>query len=141
MKTNKETHIGIAVTLLGVFVFFLARKFPELPEGYPGPGLFPTGIGLGFFTMGLLLVYFSFRSSTGDVGKLHGKWIPAIALLIILTLFPFLKDFAGFFISIAIAIFFVGLLMKLDILKSLLTAALTTGFIYVIFDRILHVPL
>lgn len=58
-----------------------------------------------------------------------------------MIVFPFAYNLLGFFPVIAVAILLVGFLLKLRLISALLTSVITTGFIYLIFNQILHVPL
>jgi putative tricarboxylic transport membrane protein len=129
------------IIALGVLVFVTSRRFPELPEGHPGPGLFPTLLGGGLIFCGLLLLVSALWSVSNKSIELKGKWTPVLLILAMLAGFPFLVNQIGFLATISIALFLTGMLMRLNILHAGLTALITTGFIYLIFDLILHVPL
>jgi len=136
-----ESIIGIIILLIGVFVFITSRQFPPMPEGHPGPGLFPSVIGVCFIICGALQLLSSFRSSEIDSVGFSGDWIKVVLMFVVIFVFPFVKEFLGFLPSISIAVFVVGLLMRLPVLHAVLAAIGTTGFIYLIFDLTLHVPL
>lgn len=141
MKNRSDLVFSLVILLTGFMVFIKARHFPELPEGHPGPGLFPSFIGGGLLVCGLLLVVNSLRFQSIRSSGFSGHWIYIFLILLIMVIFPFGYNFLGFFITIALAIFLTGILMRLGILSALLTAGLTTGAIYLIFNQILHVPL
>ena len=143
MKVDRISEIifSLIVTVLGLLVFVTARGFPELPEGHPGPGLFPAFLGAGLFFCGIMLLVKSLKFQISPASGFEGKWILVISILAAMFIFPFFYRVVGFFIAIAIAILLVGLLMRLKIVSAILTALITTGFIYVIFNQILHVPL
>jgi hypothetical protein len=143
VKVNRISEIlfSIIVTGLGLLVFITAKGYPELPEGHPGPGLFPAYLGAGLFLCGILLLINALRFQTFQTSGFQGKWILLVSILAAMIIFPFFYRVVGFFIAIAITILLVGLLMKLKFISAILTSVITTGFIYLIFSQILHVPL
>ena len=143
MKVDRISEIifGLIITCLGLFVFIMAKGFPELPEGHPGPGLFPAYLGAGLFLCGILLLINAIRFQNFPTSGFEGKWILVVSILATMFIFPFFYKVVGFFVAIAISILFVGLLMRLKFISAILTALITTGFIYLIFSQILHVPL
>jgi putative tricarboxylic transport membrane protein len=136
-----ELIFSVIVIALGLLVFITARGFPELPEGHPGPGLFPVYLGGGLLFCGVLLLINALKFQTFRTSGFEGKWVLVVSILAIMIVFPFFYRMVGFFIAIAIAILIVGLLMKLKFTSAILTSLITTGFIYLIFNQILHVPL
>ncbi len=112
-----------------------------MPEGHPGPGLFPAVIGVCFMLCGVLQLITSFRSSEIDSVGFSGDWIKVLLMFVVILVFPFVKEALGFLPTISICVFVVGLLMRLPVLHAVLAAIGTTGFIYLIFDVTLHVPL
>jgi putative tricarboxylic transport membrane protein len=132
---------GILISGLGLFTILLARRFPELPEGHPGPALFPVILGWGLVICGLLLMVLSQQEVQPQTRRLQGQWVSVILILLLLAVFPFLNRVTGFLPAIGIALFLTAFLMKLNLVQATITALLTTGFIYLIFNLILHVPL
>lgn len=143
MKSFKISSLipGILISGLGLVIILLARRFPELPEGHPGPGLFPVILGWGLVICGLLLMVLSRREIQPQIKGLEGRWVPVILILGLMAAFPFLNQMTGFLPAIGIALVLTAFLMKLNPVQAILTATLTTGFIYLIFNLILQVPL
>lgn len=139
MSPKQDKITGIVVLVLGLMVFWYARQFPELEEGHPGPGLFPGLIGLLLAISGIILLFWS---TSEEVNRsLSGNWISVFLLLLLMIIFPYVRNAAGFFPAIASVIFLVGLLMRLSLLRALVAAGGATGFIFLIFNKLLHVPL
>ncbi|NND32350.1 MAG: tripartite tricarboxylate transporter TctB family protein [Saprospiraceae bacterium] len=145
MEKGKTINIltSTFVLLIGILVFIFSRQFPVLPEGHPGPGLFPSVLGGFLILAGVLLLISAFRPrAINDTASFEkGNWRIVLLMLAVIVVFPFLQQFLGFLPALAIAILIVGLLMRLRIVKAILVTLLTTAFIYLIFNQILHVPL
>ena len=112
-----------------------------MPEGHPGPGLFPGVISIGLVIAGLSLLVNALKGPVGETIFTTGHWKSVLVILSIIVVLPFLQSSLGFLVSIAIATFIVGLLMRISFLKAIIVAVLTSAFIYLIFVQILHVPL
>ncbi len=137
---------GVLLALLGSYVFLAARTFPNLPGGYPGPGLFPqllgvilalSGVGLlahGALTGALLRRVPLVRASRKE---------KAGALLVILAvvLYILLVDRLGF-VPLAFLIL-AGLMLALGVSArwSIGLGVALTVLLYLLFGRLLHVPL
>ncbi len=132
---------GILISGLGLVIILLARRFPQLPEGHPGPGLFPVILGWGLVICGLLLMVTSRRGIQPQIKGLKGRWVSVILILLLMAAFPFLNRVTGFLPAIGTALVLTAFLMKLKPVQAIMTALLTTGFIYLIFNLILQVPL
>ena len=55
MRTGELVIGGVAIGL-AVFVFVLTLGFPQLPDGHPGPGLFPQLLAIMLAIMGIALI-------------------------------------------------------------------------------------
>lgn len=141
MKIKPDLVFSIIILLTGILVFIKSKGFPDLPEGHPGPGLFPLYIGSGLILCGIFLVINALRFQKASPSDFSGKWLQVLLILLLLFIFPFAYQILGFFIVIAIVVFLIGLLLRLRLISAVITAGLTTGFIYLIFNQILHVPL
>lgn len=143
METKKRLDIIIAVVVLviGAIVYISSQQYPGLSEGHPGPGLFPSVVGLCMIFAGGLMGYVALKGGDGDTTFAKGNWISILLILTIMVAFPFLKNLTGFLTAISVVLLLVALLMRLTIIKALLVSLLTTGFIYLVFAQILHVPL
>lgn len=131
---------GLTTTLLGLIIFLLSRKFPDLPEGYPGPGLFPSLIGIALFVLGLFVLFRrdAIPSADSDAKKNH---LPMALAIGCTALFPVFTRWLDFIFVLPLFIFAMGLLFNLSWLKAIIIATLTSGFIYCIFKFLLGVSL
>ena len=141
-QVGRSLIYGIIITVIGVGTAMLSNTFPDLPEGHPGPGLFPRLIGYLLAGCGLLLTWQGYRGKLGAVRhSLQGSWLLIALVFAIVLLYPWVHRFAGFPVALSLAIFGVALLLKLKVLKALVIALLTTASIYLLFNQLLHVPL
>ncbi len=141
-----DVLLGSIIAIAGACIFLEARTFPNLAGGYPGPGLFPQLLGVLFVLSGLGV-------AGNAVVKRAWAWKPPLsdhpsrekinALLVVLAVifYILLADTLGFIpmaIIILIALMFrTGVSLRWSIVLGIgLTLA-----IYILFNRILHVPL
>ena len=157
--TRGDLVSGVVSSVFGAAVLLLARGFPELPDGAPGPGLFPTIIGALFVLFGLVLVvrYVKDRTSSAEVqGQARADefeslldepvsprtaWINALSVLGSVVFYLLVADSLGF--SLTMAILLVALMWRLGTgLRTAVPSALgTTVVMYLLFERVLLVPL
>ncbi len=140
MKADRAFFYGLVVLALGAFTFYISSSFPDLPEGHPGPGLFPRIIGACLALTGLGLIIFRKKQDVED-HSLDGQWLLVLMLLGIILMYPWLHRFAGFLVALAISVFGVALLLRIIWWKSLVIAVLTTAAIFLLFKQLLQVPL
>jgi len=141
-----NTAIGVGVIVFGIWVIAYSRHFPKMAEGYPGPSLFPMVLAVLFIFAGIVLISQDVRSRSRilkfDISDLSRAHLINIGLILAAILFYiFLSDFLGFqFIS---AIILVALMKRLKVSTfwSLIMACGVTFGIYVLFAKILLVPL
>ena len=142
MLANRTELINALVLLgLGTWILWYASFFPDLPEGYPGPGLFPSTIAIGFIILGILLLWDSIRKPVVQQNAVQLKWIPLLSGIALITVFPFLYESLGFLSSLSISCFLMGLLLKVKPIWAILTALATSGLIYLIFVVLLGLVL
>lgn len=63
MKNRADLIFSLVILVAGLLVFLKSQAFPDLPEGHPGPGLFPAYIG-GVFSFAdsfYLLIHFGLK--------------------------------------------------------------------------------
>jgi putative tricarboxylic transport membrane protein len=143
----KQLIGGIAVILLSMLVWFQSRTFPQLPDGHPGPGLFPGVVAVALFLCGAVLSASALWSPRPDRAETEGTPAPAAggariaAVLLALVLYPFASVAIGFVPTISITCFLVALLLKARPVPGAVTALGGTLVIYLLFTRVLGVPL
>lgn len=136
---------GIAVAMLGAWVWIYSGTFPQLPEGYPGPSLFPRIIAAGLVLCGLYLVAMALARSDDDVANAAlevsraGLFRFALALGIIAA-YPLLRGWLGFVPTVALFVFTVSFSLGTRFRYAVLTAVITSTAIYYVFTSLLRVP-
>jgi putative tricarboxylic transport membrane protein len=143
----KQLTAGVAVVLLSLLVWLESRGFPELPDGHPGPALFPRVIAIGLFLSGAYLTVSALLPEREPALEPAGRTGVAggVARIAVVTLalaaYPFASDLLGFIPTISAISLLVALLLKARPLQGALTAVGGTLVIYLLFTRVLGVPL
>ncbi len=73
--------------------------------------------------------------------SLHGQWLPIVLLMVIIIIFPWLRIYTGFLIALSLSIFGVAVLLKIKVWKAAIVGVLTTAVIFLLFSKLLQVPL
>ena len=141
-----NTAIGAGTIAFGIWVILYARNFPKLEKGYPGPSLFPIVLAVLFIFAGIVLIFQGIREREKpfkfDISELSRVHLVNIALILAAILFYiFISDFLGFqFTSVVILVAMMKRL-RVSFIWSVVMACGITFFIYVLFEKILLVPL
>ena len=146
---REDVVSGFALTILGAGVGWMAAGFPSLPEGHPGPGLFPGLIAAGLVASGLVILTRGVRRRHTEVasrkasgsGRRGIRALRLVATLATVALYPWLQSFVGFVISIILVALSVGLLLGARPVRAAATAAVAAVSIYWLFTGLLGVPL
>ncbi len=141
-----NTAIGSMAIVFGIWVIWYAKGFPKLEKGYPGPSLFPMVLAVLFICAGIYLVFQDVRSKRKilkfDVSDLSREHFINIALILGAILFYiFLSDFLGFQFTSVIILIALMKRLRVSTFWSLIMACGVTFGIYVLFAKILLVPL
>lgn len=143
---NWDIFFGIAFALFGAWIFLQAMTFPNLKGGYPGPGLFPQLLGILLVLSGLGIAINATlkRALPQPRALLQPPYREKInALLVVLAVIAYILfvDTAGF-IPLGLVIM-IGLMLRtgVSLRWSLVVGIGVTIAIYILFNRILHVPL
>lgn len=144
--SNWDILFGILFALFGGWIFLQAMTFPNLKGGYPGPGLFPQllGILLVLTGLGLALNAALERAFPQPRTLFRPPYREKInALLVVLAVIAYILfvDTLGF-IPMGLVIT-IGLMLRtgVSLRWSLVVGIGVTIVIYILFNRILHVPL
>ena len=145
MKVS-NTAIGFGVIVFGIWVIWYAKDFPKLEEGYPGPSLFPMVLAVLFIAAGAVLIFQDIRDKRKilalDTSGLTRAHLTNIGLILAAILFYiFVSDFLGFQFTSFIVLFALMKRLRVPSLWSLSMACCVTFGIYVLFAKILLVPL
>lgn len=141
-----NTVIGLGTVIFSIWVIWYARNFPKLEQGYPGPALFPMVLAVLFIFAGIVLIVQDLRSGAKklkfDISDLSRVHLINIGLILAAILFYiFLSDFLGFQITSFIILVFMMKRLRVSTFWSLIMAGGVTFGIYVLFAKILLVPL
>ncbi len=132
---------GGAIAAVGLVTVLMSRSFPDLPEGYPGPGLFPLIIGVLLTITGLVIVFARAAHDERMKDAFKGQWGKILILLVTILGFPILHRYAGFIPTMIIIGFVVATLLRMTFLKAALVAGGSALVVYLLFSQLLHVPL
>ncbi len=137
---------GLLSAALGSAVVLHVRTFPELPDGQPGPALFPGIVGSLLVLFGLVLVVRALRArgepaADPDAGVTVRGRLRALAVLGLVLGYVLLAETLGFAVTMGVLLFLLMWLLGTRPLVALLAAAVTTGFILLVFEELLLVPL
>ncbi len=144
MRFN-DAVIGIFLITFGALVLFLTKGFPTLSKGYPGPSLFPNVLAMLFMITGSILIVQGVRSKRPWLklsNSLRGKPLANIvAVIAVIIAYIYLSDLLGFLILSFILLFLLMLWFKVELLWNLLMASSVTVLVYLLFVKLLMVPL
>ncbi|MCX7839634.1 MAG: tripartite tricarboxylate transporter TctB family protein [Anaerolineae bacterium] len=143
---NWDILFGILFALCGAWIFLQAMTFPNLKGGYPGPGLFPQILGILLVLSGLVIAINAVLKRavprTFPLAEFSSRE-KLNALLVVLAVIAYILfvDTIGF-IPLTILIT-VGLMWRTGVALhwSVVVGVGVTLAIYILFQRILHVPL
>ena len=146
IKQKTDFINGLLLLAFGAWIWWYANSFPNLPDGNPGPALFPKVISVGFLLLGLSLLIFSWFSKATEQQELsekavQGQFLPLLAGLVLVCSYPLLRPVLGFLATLAIICFLMALLFKVKLPIALLAAGLTSGLVFLIFSKLLRVAL
>ena len=133
---------GLFIVGLAGFVWLSARGFPPLPEGYPGPGLFPQVIALLLGGAGVGLVLQSMRSR--DVPRapefaLDRHALRAVAIACSSVVFLLVVRALGIGAATAVACFAIGLILRVRWPTAGIAATLAGILVHLLFAGLLAV--
>ena len=164
---------GVVAIAFGTAILLYIRGFPELPDGAPGPALFPGILGGLFVLFGSILVVRWFRHRDGSPESTAAKekpetaipnggmvaaaddhdplagpsiaastaWLNALSVLGSVVFYLLFSEILGFGLTMSLLLF--GLAWRLGArpVVAAISAVVTTGLLYLVFERILFVPL
>jgi len=141
-----NTAIGLGLIIFAIAVLFYTRTFPTLEKGYPGPSLFPNVLAVLFIISGITLVVQGVRSGERILrfetsGITRSGLINILLALGAIVFYIYLSDVLGFQITSFILLFGLMKSLRVSTPRSLVMACGVTLAIYVMFAKILLVPL
>ena len=141
-----NTAIGVGLIVFAIAVLLYTRTFPTLEKGYPGPSLFPNVLAVLFIIAGIILVAQGVRSGDRIIkfdtrGITRSGFINILLVLGGIVFYIYLSDFLGFQITSFILLFGLMKWLRVSTHWSLVMACGITLAIYLLFAKILLVPL
>lgn len=141
-----NTAIGAGLIVFAIAVLLYTRTFPTLERGYPGPSLFPNVLAVLFIIAGITLVAQGVRSGERIIkfdtsGITRSGLINILLVLGGIVFYIYLSDFLGFQITSFILLFGLMKWLRVSTHWSLVMACGITLAIYLLFAKMLLVPL
>lgn len=144
----REAIAGLLTLGLGAAIVQYSRGLPDMPGGYPGPGLFPGIVGVLFVLFGLALVV---QAATGHVASIdtgdvereeRGRAILNIVVIVAaVPIYTVLSAWLGFIITMMLVSLGVMLHLRVRLLTALTVAVIASPAIDYVFRSVLRVPL
>jgi putative tricarboxylic transport membrane protein len=142
----RDSIIGVISLVFAAFVFCATLDFPSLEGGYPGPALFPRILSLLFALCGLVLIFQDVKADRSNMDRkaFFPGWAAtwnAISVIAVVVLYMLVVDILGFILT---ALILFSVLMKklgVGVLRSLVLSFAVTIGIYLLFNKMLMVPL
>ena len=134
---------GGLLLVFGGWLWVYAGTFPELEGGHPGPSLFPRLIAIGLAAAGLALLLRREKRPAGGENKTRtaGGFVRFGVGLLLVIAYPLLAQSIHFVPVMAGLILAFGLLLRNPAWHALLMAVLSAGLMFLLFTRLLGVPL
>ena len=141
-----NTAIGLFLILFAAVVLWHVQSFPSLDNGYPGPALFPSVLAVLFIFCGIGLILQGVRQREKllkfDTGTLTLSGLLNILFVLgTIVCYIFLAQYAGFLIFSFLVLLILMKWLKVKPLASILMSSAVTLVIYLLFAKILLVPL
>ena len=130
--------------LLGSGVLWLAQSFPRLPNGYPGPALFPQMVAIGLLLCSALLGLSAFRNrqpGTPDSDTASSfPWQLPVSLVLI-SILPWIGPWLGLSLSCVLLCLGIAFLLGIGWKQALVLAGGTGVLVFLVFTLGLGIEL
>ena len=141
-----NTAIGLSLIIFACAVLGHVRSFPKLDNGYPGPALFPSVLAVLFILCGIGLVIQGIRNREKllkiDLGTVTlAGWINIAFVLGTVACYIFFAEYVGFSIFSFVILMILMKWLTVKLLHSLVMSIAVTLAIYLLFAKVLLVPL
>ena len=141
-----DTAIGLSLIIFACAVLVHVQSFPKLDNGYPGPALFPRVLAVLFICCGIGLVIQGIRKREKlfklDLGAITlTGWINILFVLGTVVCYIFFAEYVGFLIFSFVLLMILMKWLKVKTVPSLVMSVIVTLAIYLLFAKILLVPL
>jgi len=147
-----EGLVGLGICALGIFAFIYSGTFPSLRNGLPGPGLFPRIVAGGMALIGaalaiqagrlvLLKHYSTHRLAPTLTSEMVVTWARGTAIPLAVVTYMLVVNVLGFLATMGTISLVLFLVLGTSVRTAVLGTAISTGAIYLLFARLLSVPL
>ena len=141
-----NTAIGLMLIIFASAVLVHVQSFPKLDHGYPGPALFPEVLAVLFILCGIGLIIQGIRKREKvlefDLGTITpAGWINIAFVLGTVICYILLAEYLGFLIFSLVILMILMKWLKVKILPNLAMSITVTLAIYLLFAKVLLVPL
>jgi len=139
---RSETLLGGAVALLGAAVFLESLRFPLMPDGWPGPGLFPQILSVLLCLFGGTMAIQSIRSKQVEAEAYEPKAIVRAGLVLVaVAIYIAVVQRLGFLITASLIT--AGMMILLGVrVRIAIPAGIGVAVLCVLlFEKVLRVPL
>ncbi len=139
-----DVVLGIGALSLGIAVFVMTLRFPRMPGGMPGPGLFPQVLALLLVAFGLACLWQGRKAEEGgEAVALPPRQASLRAVIVLGSGFVFLAilPHVGFSLAAFALLLFQMLLLGVPLRRALPISVLIVVFTVLLFEQLLRVPL
>ena len=141
-----NTAIGLFLILFAIVVLWHVQSFPSLDNGYPGPALFPSVLAVLFILCGIGLIIQGVRQHEKllkfETGTLTLSGLVNILFVLgTIVCYIFLAEHIGFLIFSFAVLLILMKWLKVKTLSSIVMSLGVTLIIYLLFAKVLLVPL
>jgi putative tricarboxylic transport membrane protein len=141
-----NTAIGLFLIIFALAVIIHTQTFPSLDNGYPGPSLFPRVLAVLFILAGIGLIIQGIKKREKilkfDIGAVsRAGWINILFVLGAVVCYIFLAEVIGFLILSLVIMMVLMKWLRAKTSWSLVMSVIVTLAIYILFAKILLVPL
>ncbi len=141
-----ELIISLIIFLSGGFIFGYAFTFPRM-EGtnYPGPGFFPKVVGFGLMVLSFVFIVKNIKKRAWPrvprFKEIKYELINVLAIIASVLFYIYVSEYLGFLVTVSIILVSLMLLLKVPWKKSFILGIGATVITYLLFNRLLSVPL
>jgi len=140
----KKVSACIAITMiaLSVLLILVASTYPAANQGVPGPGFFPTLLGIGVIALSFGQLLVQRHEADIQVRLFCKENVPVFITMGLLVVYFLVLKYLGF--RIATPLFLIAVMRLFQVKKwsvCILTAVLTTVCTYLVFSTLLSVQL
>lgn len=144
-----DTVVGAGFVAAGAAIFAATLGFPRLDGGAPGPALFPQVLAVlmvGFAACLVAPAVLRLRKVPSDAGLAHPGLSPtgvvnALLVFAAIVIFMLVSPVVGFLLTTAAILFGLMWWLGTPVRRAALASVGLTLFVYVIFGKVLRVPL